>query len=1240
MFCFVYRLNSQVGGGKRQADPVEGVASKSRRIEEPKPSSSRIVSPVQHISNNSKVECSVCKVFVSKRYLSSHLKTNTHKNNVITCHENLANVQVIESAFGQRIKTYRITSESDVSCLNVETPELFLFGIKSTLLQLITISLSELNAVKLNFILHADFVQQTKELQNSFDFQTTNYTCCKSDDQDSIICSIFNDITEKLSNFEKKDSGWSLKQIKHIDMNINKYNPLRGSSFIDLPRDIKLKKAVINVKNNDIQCFQWAVLSALYPVDQNAERVTKYISHKNKLNFSNISFPVKLKDVHKFEKLNDISINVFGLEYDSESRKNKVIGPLHFTKCRKPTHINLLYITNVNNNINHYCYIKNLSRLVSNQINDHHATIYICDGCLLYFQTRERLNDHQQLDCNHIRTDLPNDKKRPNRWFGESLPNNKLSFNNFDKTLKMPFVIYADFESFLNPVQTCDNDPTKSFTNNVQKHDVYSFGYYIKCSYDDKQSIYRHYTGQNCSHFFMKSLKDDLMKISQKLFFQLSPVPLTCNNNHDVSQSTICFICKKNLNNDSTIYYDWFTGLYKGVAHSICASNYRVPRFVPIFLHNLSNYDAHFIVHALNFEEGEITIIPQNKEKYISFSKKIKLNNNTIELRFLDSFKFMSCSLATLAQNLETHQLHELRKNFTEEEDFKRLVKKGIFPYECMTSFSVLKQNCLPIQNKFYNSLTNETISDENYKHAQDVWNHFDCKNMCDYSDLYLKTDVLLLTDIFENFRNLCLTTYDLDPAHYYTAPGLSWDAMLKYTKENLELLTDFDKIAFVKKGIRGGISQCSNRHAKANNMFMEDFNDKLPSSYLIYLDANNLYGWAMSQYLPIGEFEWVDVNVDFNVPNDSKYGFILEVDLEYPDPLHDSHSDLPFCPDSICTENCKEKKLIPNLNNKSKYIIHYRNLKQCLEHGLILTKVHRVLKFKQSAWLKKYIDLNTNLRALAKSDFQKDFYKLMNNSVFGKTMENIEKRVNVKLLTHWDNHGKVQGAQRLISQPEFHSLSIFSETLVAIQLKKTKCMYNKPIYLGFCILDISKTLMYSFHYNYMNVKFQNNLKLLYTDTDSFIYQIFTNNFYSDIKQDVLNYFDTSDYPSNNKYGLPQVNKKKLGLFKDENHGKIFKEFVGLRSKMYAIDVESKLTTKAKGVNKNVSKHFVMDHYKSSLFNKKIHISEMLRFKSIKHVIYTQKINKVSLSHNDTKRYLLENTTDTLAWGHYKLRKL
>ena len=269
-----------------------------------------------------------------------------------------------------------------------------------------------------------------------------------------------------------------------------------------------------------------------------------------------------------------------------------------------------------------------------------------------------------------------------------------------------------------------------------------------------------------------------------------------------------------------------------------------------------------------------------------------------------------------------------------------------------------------------------------------------------------MKTDVLLLADVFETFRDMCLKHYKLDPAHFYTSPGLAWQAALKYTKVKLELLTDINMLLMFEAGIRGGITQAVHRYANANNKYMgKEYNPKIESSFLQYLDANNLYGWGMTQKLPTRGFKWVNNVVKSTRENIAKLvlkdknGYLLEVDINYPLHLHQDHNELPFLPERMKVK--KVEKLIPNLKNKNKYVVNIRVLEQALKHGLVLKKVHRVIQFEQSNWLKSYIDMNTNLRTAAKNDFEKDFFKLMNNSVFGKTMENIRKHKNMKLVTN-----------------------------------------------------------------------------------------------------------------------------------------------------------------------------------------------------------------------------------------------
>ena len=262
----------------------------------------------------------------------------------------------------------------------------------------------------------------------------------------------------------------------------------------------------------------------------------------------------------------------------------------------------------------------------------------------------------------------------------------------------------------------------------------------------------------------------------------------------------------------------------------------------------------------------------------------------------------MNLSLEELAGNLLREKMKYTRQEF-QGEKFDLISKKGVYPYDCMDSFDRFNERELPKKEDFYSILDKEEIS-EDYQVAQNVWKTFGLKSFGEYHDLYLNLDVLLLAYVFENFRKNCLEYYGLDPCHYYASPGLSWDAMLKMTEMNLEILTDIDMSQFIEKGLRGGISYIANRWGTANNPYMKDSDETKFCKYLMYLDANSLYGWAiMSQYFPCGGFRWLtqeeisDLEL-VNYGEESNRGLILEVDLEYPAELHDLHNDYPLAPE------------------------------------------------------------------------------------------------------------------------------------------------------------------------------------------------------------------------------------------------------------------------------------------------------------------------------------------------------
>jgi hypothetical protein len=424
-----------------------------------------------------------------------------------------------------------------------------------------------------------------------------------------------------------------------------------------------------------------------------------------------------------------------------------------------------------------------------------------------------------------------------------------------------------------------------------------------------------------------------------------------------------------------------------------------------------------------------------------------------------------------------------------------------------------------------------------------------------------------------------------------------------------------------------------------------------------MYLDANNLYGSAMSEHLPTGEFDWlteekISILGITQIPDVPEEGYVLKVDLKYPEELHDLHNDFPFAPEKmkisseILSPYCKQlsedlnlgsvavPQLVPNLNNKTNCILHHRNLKLYLALEMEVTRIRRVFVFQQSPWLKAYIDFNTERGKHAANDFEKDFHKLMNNSVFGKTMENLRKQFDVKVVNDKTKLTK------LTSRPSFDSFRTFSEDLAAVNMKKTKLYLNHPIYVAFAILDLSKLLMYQFHYEYMKPKRDCNAKLLFTNTDSLCYEIKTNDSYQDTLED-KGLFGTSKYAQD--HSLRSIrNKKVLGKMKDETHGISIQELIGLRPKIYSIlyTENNTLVEKktAKGIKKSVTKKKIrQDNYKTCLFDKKQTKASMNQIRSNGHEISSIKLNNIALGPYDDKRFILGDGVSTLTNGHYKI---
>ncbi|GET63510.1 hypothetical protein RIR_jg28804.t2 [Rhizophagus irregularis DAOM 181602=DAOM 197198] len=997
-------------------------------------------------------------------------------------------------------------------------------------------------------------------------FKTRNMPIRPSTDINGTFNFALARIMQKVEDYVNYGSGWEFYRVEKIFIEISQFQPPTGAGHIPLPKDLATKKGVVNPANDDDKCFQWAILAALHPNPTIALCICEWRDHR--------LCPIYVTD-----------------RDDAEGRKI----------------IDLVLISNGEKQ--HYCWIKNMSRLVNKRTKDGHAT-FVCRWCISHFTHQQEIHDKHVAICRGLKK-TPQADRMPSVKKGNDI----YEFKNWKRRMQVPYYFVADFEAL--------------------------------------------YKSKSPAH-------------TRILRNPMEMMPLTTQEQASYDNAINCWICRNPLDGNKVRNHCHITGRYRGAAHRGCNLDLSIkPRemHIPVIFHNLSGYDGHIIMQGIGAMECEDDIdpIPYNMEKYMAF----KLGS----LRFIDSLQFMKSSLDKLASNLGAEKCRaqecsnpqhlwriDAGRCFAHPENFKITrnqipselleiyLKKGVYPYEYMDNWKKFEKTSLPPKGAFYSKLNETHISDKEYEYAQYVWEKAGCKTMQDYHDIYLKTDVLLLADIFQNFREMALKKYGLDPLWYYSTPGFAWDALFLMTGQRLDLITDQDMYMMVEQGLRGGISMVSKRYARANNPGMGEgkWTADKPKSSILYLDANNLYGWAMLQYLPTGNFHWIKEENELSniqrqiesneIPDDSSEGYILKVKLEYPQALHSQHTDYPLAPErmKVKKEWLSKKqqeiiarsgqrytptdKLIPNLFDKDEYVVHYRNLQYYVSQGLVIKKVYEAIKFEQAPWMKPYIEFNTAERAKAKNDFEKNFYKLMNNSVFGKTMENLRKRVRVSVVQPQTHPKKYK---KLTSDPAFEGRKIFSENLVAIHRRKVEVMLNRPTYVGMSVLDLSKLCMYQFYYDTLKVRYSEKIQLCYTDTDSLLVQIQTEDINADLI-DMADQFDFSDYPKDHPVrkalgDKTDINMKIPGKFKDECNGAVITEFIGLRPKMYSILKVGDETTnpkhgirKAKGVpSKVVKKEFHHERYNKALFDPKHNDTVTFRaIRSDRHAINVIEMSK------------------------------
>lgn len=963
--------------------------------------------------------------------------------------------------------------------------------------------------------------------------------------------------------------------IKHIDKK-GKAIPTtatklsKGASYKKLPKAIEVTKSVLNIKNKDNRCFLWSIIAHLYPVTSNPSSTSSYKYHLNSLK-GELKFPISPLEIEDFCELNKLSIRVWTIDMYFDS-----IYVLNDYICMENVEpINLLLLDG------HYSLIKKIDVLVS-LIRG--TKSYICQYCAsCSFSSFLALEKHINI-CYLF--DNENLFKLPEKPF--------IKFSNSEKKWRVPNVIYADFECMLVPV----NKKSGDCTTIISEHVPIAYGLCLK--YGD--FIYEKYEmGVGCEALFVSELLDISSKIKEKYIEMLKIVK---------GDKEKCCLCNKSVKRPVIIYKTEFIfnnlKAILGEGHLVCRNKlYKKILTIPVLFHNLKGYDSHLFIDKLSSMTRYFTCIPISKEKYISFKV---VTHSGVTLKFLDSMAFLSGSLSSNADRLPNKRFIGNPISNISMFGLEKINSKLPFPYDYITNENVLDEKELPPKDKWYSKLKDSTPDQKDIDEAIETFKLFNCKNIGDYMMLYLRLDVLLLLEIFEDFRETTIKETTLEPLNYYTTPGLAWDSALLKSNQKLELLKDEKLVSFfIEKGvIRGGISTPSELKYHSIN-----------KTSIHYFDVTNLYGYAMTFPLPVGEFEFLS---DFECYNsimsewtiNSKHGYFFEVDMIYPSYLEVKHSALPFM-----VENVNEK-LIPMIRDKLNYRCHIMILKQAIDNGLILSKIHKIIKYRQSPWLKDYVLGNTEKRAKTKDENLRNFYKLMNNAVYGKTMENILNRQSIKIV-NVNDHVRLD---KLKQSENIHDIDILTENLLIVNCKKQPVEFDKPVYVGFTILEISKYHMYDLLYNKIKPKWPST-KLMYMDTDSLIVQINEEKINYD---NVEKYFDLSVYGDSRHIA---TNKGVLGTLKDEYPNDPIEKFVCLKSKCYALKTKSgKLHMKNKGTSnlKTISFEDYLDVLNAEVdLKEKTIIVEQKSFRSFGHKVFTVSLKKVALKSLDDKRSATNN---------------
>ena len=1021
---------------------------------------------------------------------------------------------------------------------------------------------------------------------------------------------------ERIQDMCERGSNWILSGFLSLAVEVGKCRSLFGgysgnsaertiaSMTINNVEDLELKTKMTNVPSDkdDGECFFRCL--ALYYLGNtfNEESYQKF--KKDHFNM-NIPCPVEIKAIRQFERANqhlNAQINVF-----TQNQSNLDLYPLYLSPFGGKHQINLLLFFSENKDHAsfpaHFLLIKSINRLVQRRYDSSQgkkANTYskdeICLNCMTKFSNKTVFENHLR-HCKIHGAHLLKDTGFPIKYF-----------NKWVNKFKKPVVGFLDFES---RNEWCPQQKkTLQFPISFSLIFVGFFGELL-CEYT--------FAGDDTSRVFLEKLIES-EKIVKKYLYQ--NVPLDWKNvpkkekENFYSPDAKCHICEKKFYNDATRHKDHchYSGKFFGPAHEKCNLHRHDKKFkkIPIFCHNSQNYDFKIVIAALKYKpflDGlwNVELLSKNGEKMVA----IYLNDFVLS----DSFSFLPSSLEKVVESTlqSRKELPILAQSgmYKNEKERQLLLAKGTFCYDYVKSFDQIRSCGLPQYDEFYSTLTQSNVSPKDYAHAKTVYKTFGCKNLLDYMVLYNRLDTYLLAECFENFREVALKEFHLDPARYLSLPGFSLDAMFYMTKARVRLIEDPEMYLCLERGIRGGLSFVGERYLAASPEMTDDEFEKLSENEkekvnrIIYIDQNNLYGNCLRKYHAVGSYKWLTQNqiskIDWaNLSSESNTGYILQVDIEYPDFLHKDHESLPICPEhkdinyhdlseysklayekiygsSSKVFHHKSKKLTVSFETKYSYVIHYNNLKEYMKLGLKLLKIHRVISFEQRPFMRPYVDKCTQMRKMATTLVEKNLMKLALNACYGKCLESQRNRLYCRVTSNAND------LERRFSSEFFDSFKILDENLVLCFKKMRNVYMQNMLFIGLSVLEYSKTEMMVSYYSKLRPMLGQTSRVCAMDTDSFFIRVSAPN-HEYCMRKLAPLMDFSNYEKDHPL-YDKTHQNELGRYKDETAGKPILQFVGLRSKVYCFETKNEVKKICKGIQKRSKQHISIETYKKCLKN-------------------------------------------------------